>query len=181
MLEEFGISDKIIHSSTIVLPAWRQILADLHKSATLMPHDVATRWNSTYDMLDYAIEHRKAVNTVTQRRDLGLGKFELADHEWEIVKQLQDILKDTTLYFSHSTPNLATVIPAMDHIDEKLTSYSHNKKYALSIRAAVELVKKTLNHYYELTDSSEVYRIAMGSALGGRLGSYCGETCLQGV
>lgn len=84
---------KIIHSSTIVLPAWRQILADLRKSATLMPRDVATRWNSTYDMLDYAIEHRKAVDTVTQRRDLGLRKFELADHEWEIVKQLRDVLK----------------------------------------------------------------------------------------
>lgn len=46
-----------------------------------------------YDMLDYAIEHRKAVDTVTQRRDLGLRKFELADHEWEIVKQLRDVLK----------------------------------------------------------------------------------------
>jgi hypothetical protein len=51
----------------------------------------------------------------------------------------------------------------MDHIDEKLTSYSHNKKYALSICAAVELAKKTLNCYYELTDSSEVYHIAMGA------------------
>ncbi|KAG1776193.1 hypothetical protein EV702DRAFT_971812, partial [Suillus placidus] len=90
-----------------------------------------------------------------------LHKFELADHEWEIVKQLQDVLKDTTLYFSHSTPNLATVIPAINHIDEKLTSYSRNKKYALSICTAVELAKKTFNRYYELTDSSEVYRITM--------------------
>jgi len=72
------------------------------------------------------------------------------------------ILKDATLYFSRSTPNLATVIPAMDHIDEKLTSYSRNKKYAALIRAAVRLAKRTLNRYYELTDSSEVYRIAMG-------------------
>jgi hypothetical protein len=49
----------------------------------------------------------------------------------------------------------------MDYVDEKLTSYSHNKKYSLSIHAAVWLAKKTLNHYYELTDSSEVYRIAI--------------------
>ena len=33
------------------------------------------------------------------------------------------ILKDTTLYFSHGTPNLAMVIPAMDYIDEKFTNY----------------------------------------------------------
>jgi NOL1/NOP2/fmu family ribosome biogenesis protein len=50
----------------------------------------------------------------------------------------------------------------MDLIDQKLTTYSHNKKYRASIRAAVSLAKKTLNRYYELTDSSEVYRIAMG-------------------
>ncbi|KAJ8585007.1 hypothetical protein M405DRAFT_689425, partial [Rhizopogon salebrosus TDB-379] len=75
------------------------------------------------------------------------------------------ILKDATLYFSRATPNLATVIPAMDHVDKMLTSYSRNKKYLPSIRAAVRLAKNTLNRYYELTDSSETYRIAMGMYL----------------
>ncbi|KAJ8582620.1 hypothetical protein M405DRAFT_690829, partial [Rhizopogon salebrosus TDB-379] len=64
-------------------------------------------------------------------------------------------------FFSHSTPNLATVIPAMDVIDQCLTSYSRNLKYLPSICAAVGLAKKTLDRYYQLTDSSEVYRIAM--------------------
>ncbi|KAG2107649.1 uncharacterized protein F5147DRAFT_557103, partial [Suillus discolor] len=112
-------------------------------------------------MLNYALEHRKAVNNVTQHRDLVLRKYELADREREIVKQLRDILKDATLYFSCATPNLATMIPAMDHIDQELTSYSHNKKYSALICVAVRLAKKTLNRYYKLTDSSEVYRIAM--------------------
>jgi len=51
----------------------------------------------------------------------------------------------------------------MDHIDEKLTSDSINHtKYEASIRASLNLAKKTLNRYYNMTDSSEVYRIAMG-------------------
>ncbi|KAG2087278.1 uncharacterized protein F5147DRAFT_523764, partial [Suillus discolor] len=54
-----------------------------------------------------------------------------------------------------------TVIPAMDLIDEKLTTYSHNRQYHSSIRSAVQLAKVTLNRYYQLTDQSEVYRIAM--------------------
>ncbi|KAG2740587.1 hypothetical protein P692DRAFT_201663655, partial [Suillus brevipes Sb2] len=66
-----------------------------------------------------------------------------------------------TLFFSRSTPNLAAVIPAMDLIDTQLTSYSCDTKYSPSIRAAVRLAKKTLDQYYELTDTSEVYRIAM--------------------
>ncbi|OJA12661.1 hypothetical protein AZE42_13159 [Rhizopogon vesiculosus] len=42
-----------------------------------------------------------------------------------------------------------------------MTTYSCNKKFSPSIRAAVQLAKKTLDRYYQLTDSSEVYRIAM--------------------
>ena len=44
-------------------------------------------------MLEYALSHQKAIDTVTQRRELGLRKFELADNEWEIAGQLCDVLK----------------------------------------------------------------------------------------
>ncbi|KIK32878.1 hypothetical protein CY34DRAFT_39087, partial [Suillus luteus UH-Slu-Lm8-n1] len=70
-------------------------------------------------------------------------------------------MHDSRIMQDSATPNLATVIPAMDLIDEKLTSYSRNKKYSPAIRAAVRLAKETLNRYYELTDRSEVYHIAM--------------------
>ena len=53
----------------------------------------------------------------------------------------------------------------MNHVDEQLTLFSRDRKYHPSIHAAVLLAKKTLNHYYGLTDSSEVYRIAMGMLL----------------
>lgn len=156
------------------------------KAVTLMPRDVATRWNSTFNLLSYALDHRKAVDTVTQRRDLGLRKFELGEEEWELLDQLcavlkvssnhistsgvdrtyvtcdTQILKDATLFFSRATPNLATTIPAMDHIDQVLTSNSLDNHFTLAIRAALGTAKKTLNHYYQLTDDSEVYRIAMG-------------------
>jgi hypothetical protein len=56
------------------------------------------------------------------------------------------------------------MILAMDHIDERLTSDSINRaKFEPSIRASLTLAKKTLNRYYDLTDSSEVYHIAMGT------------------
>src|ERR1700691_4933360 len=76
------------------------------------------------------------------------------------------VLKDATLFFSCATPNLATVIPAMDHIDEKFTSDSINHtKYEVSIQVSLNLRKKTLNRYYNMTDTSEVYWIAMGMFL----------------
>ncbi|KAF8548523.1 hypothetical protein OG21DRAFT_1380637, partial [Imleria badia] len=93
-----------------------------------------------------------------------LRKFELTDQEWLVVEQLHNVLKvlkDATLFFSRSTPSLATVIPAMDHIDKKFTTYSRDRKYLPTIRSAVTLAKKTLDRYYSLTNHSEVYRIAM--------------------
>ncbi|KAG2090998.1 uncharacterized protein F5147DRAFT_527212, partial [Suillus discolor] len=93
-----------------------------------------------------------------------LDEKQLMDYEWKIVGQLRDvlkILKDATMFFSRAVPNLATVIPAMDLMDEKLTTYSLDDKYLPAIRAAVGLAKKTLNRYYQLTDHSDVYRIAM--------------------
>lgn len=72
------------------------------------------------------------------------------------------VFKDATLFFSRSTPSLATVIPAMDHIDEMLTMSSLNNVYPPSIRAALSIAKRTSNRYYNATDQSEVYRIAMG-------------------
>ena len=53
----------------------------------------------------------------------------------------------------------------MDVIDEKLATDSaslDHKTYDASIRASLVLTKKTLNRYYNMTDWSEVYRIAMG-------------------
>ena len=62
-------------------------------TVTLMPRDVATQWNSTLDLLEYALKHRKAIDIVTQWRELGLQDLELTDEEWAIVEQLQRVLK----------------------------------------------------------------------------------------
>ena len=51
----------------------------------------------------------------------------------------------------------------MDHIDEYLATASQDLTYSEAIRAALALGKQTLNRYYDKTDHSEVYRIAMGS------------------
>ncbi|KIM61423.1 hypothetical protein SCLCIDRAFT_122082, partial [Scleroderma citrinum Foug A] len=153
---------KIVNSSTIILPAWKEMLINLCKTISLMPQYVATQWNSTLDLLEYALKHQEVVDLITQRRELGLRTFELTDNEWGVLEQLHSILKDATLYFSCSTPNLATVIPVMDHIHQELSKYSHDKKYVCSICAGVSLAKETLNRYYLCTDETKVYRIAMG-------------------
>lgn len=50
----------------------------------------------------------------------------------------------------------------MDHIDEKLATAAIDDDYPPAIQAALAIGKKTLNRYYDKTDHSEVFRIAMG-------------------
>ena len=57
--------------------------------------------------------------------------------------------------------SLAVVISAMDHIDEMLTMESQDTDLEPSIRGVLSLTKNILNKYYNKTDDSEVYRIAM--------------------
>ena len=79
---------------------------------------------------------------------------------------LNQILKDATTFFSRSAANLATVIPVMDHIDEYFTIQLLNEEISPAARLSITIAKQTLNQYYELTDSSDVYQIAMGKSVG---------------
>jgi hypothetical protein len=58
-----------------------------------MPRDVATHWNSTYDMLNFAVDYRKAIEHVTLDLKNDLRKYKLTDIEWQIAVELKDTLK----------------------------------------------------------------------------------------
>ncbi len=66
------------------------------------------------------------------------------------------------MYFSRTASNISDVIPAMDILDEQLTTNSRDKQYLPCIRAALNQGRKVINLYYSRTDHSELYRIAMG-------------------
>ena len=59
----------------------------------MMPRDVRTRWNSTFDMLDFAVAHRVALNTIMGDRDMKLRQYELSEEDWKIGEQLRNVLK----------------------------------------------------------------------------------------
>ncbi|KII83110.1 hypothetical protein PLICRDRAFT_119827, partial [Plicaturopsis crispa FD-325 SS-3] len=128
----------IIHLTTLILPAWTRTLERLGLALRIMPRDVATRWNSTYNMLVFALAYCQAIDDIAGEHSLGLRNFELKEGEWEIAEQLCDILRDATLFFSRSTPNLAMVIPAMDHIDQTLATQS------------IDSIRKKPENYSEL-------------------------------
>ena len=65
-----------------------------------MPHDVATHWNSTYEMLFFAYTYRIAYNEITSNRETKMHAYELSNKEWKIVKDLSDVLKVCNNFFT---------------------------------------------------------------------------------
>ena len=99
----------IKNSTTIILPEWFAVLARISEvrkkkgepplTARMMPRDVATRWNSTYEMLSFAFTYREAYNEITSNRDMKMRKYELSDREWKVVNDLASVLKVSTADF----------------------------------------------------------------------------------
>ncbi len=59
----------------------------------MMPQDVSTHWNLTFDMLDFAIQYHPAVDAMTAACNFGLCQYELVPAEWKITSKLWDVLK----------------------------------------------------------------------------------------
>ncbi|PIL26320.1 hypothetical protein GSI_12076 [Ganoderma sinense ZZ0214-1] len=83
------ISFKIIHLTTPLFPTWKACCAAEGLPVKLLPRDVRTRWNSTFDMLDCVLKARVVVEKTTGDKAHGLRACELSDEEWEIAGQLR--------------------------------------------------------------------------------------------
>ena len=91
---------KAVHTikklTTLILPEWFRILDRMAKSSKekgekplgqhVMPHDVATCWNSIYEMLFFAYTYHIP--------------YELSNKEWKIVKDLLNVLKVCNNFFT---------------------------------------------------------------------------------
>ncbi|KAJ7849523.1 hypothetical protein B0H14DRAFT_2236513, partial [Mycena olivaceomarginata] len=62
------LSFAIIHSTTILLPSWRTLCTTHKHKERIIPRDVRTRWNSTYDMLRFAEQYREVIDAITSNK-----------------------------------------------------------------------------------------------------------------
>ena len=78
-------ANSVRRSSTIALPRWKEIIKEVALTSShgklsvhVMPQDVWTQWNSTYNMLKFALAYHNAIDKATSECSLKLHKYELS-------------------------------------------------------------------------------------------------------
>ena len=59
----------------------------------MIPCDVSTCWNLTYDMLKFAAKYHAALNVITTDLDMNLHQFEWSKKEWGMTTELCNVLQ----------------------------------------------------------------------------------------
>lgn len=103
--------------TTIILPRWNEVIEQCAAGSTTqkklpvhkIPHNVLTRWNSTYDMLKFAFEYSQPINNITGNNSMKIRQYELKDHKWNIVEQLRNCLKVGTIILFSDLSNLPII------------------------------------------------------------------------
>ncbi|CAB4401720.1 unnamed protein product [Rhizophagus irregularis] len=152
-------------------PQWKEKFARhcefYSKSTTNLILDVRTRWNSTFFMLDRALNLRDPIDDISLLES-ELNKFLISNEEWNIVKELHRVLEKfykATEYMSTSKyVTLSSSVPIynklLDHIEGLLDNDDAKYCKISIIREAIRKGYEKLRTYYTKTDDSDAYTIA---------------------
>ncbi|TFK58379.1 hypothetical protein BDN72DRAFT_751708, partial [Pluteus cervinus] len=61
---------RIVNSTTKLLPLWKEICKKHGLAEKLIPRDVSTRWNSTFDLADVSCKYKKALTKIMKEKEL---------------------------------------------------------------------------------------------------------------
>jgi hypothetical protein len=148
---------------------------------------VDTRWNSKAYMIARAIYLKPAIEDICSKNSLvaqyNTRPLKLKREEWTILEQLSPLLgvcyflihmhsrlisvlqafcdMSVQMQSAHDTL-ISGVIPGMDRLVCVIDKYKDNIKIHSAVRSAAMRGLTILNKYYQKSDESFIYRIAMG-------------------
>lgn len=113
----------------------KQEMLDLPKHTLI--HDVTTRWNSSYDMLERYIEQQAAVFSALRENALKKNKdiTTLSDQDVRIAEEVIEVL--TTLMNTESTSSVSMILPLKTTVLNSMEPKEEDSTVVRDIKAAI--------------------------------------------
>ncbi|KAE8241013.1 hypothetical protein A4X13_0g7602 [Tilletia indica] len=136
------------------------------KTPHTIVRDVATRWNSTFDMIESGLRLWKGIIAYTERDNTPIPKNKrLKRTDEDDLRKLFEFLKpisDATLKFSHKdVPTIGEVIGLFEDLDRGFVQIQNKEGEALVWTQAASRAHAVNAKYYGLTEQAEVYTLGM--------------------
>ena len=118
--------------------------------------DQATRWNSSYYMLEWLMEQRQAILAVTSEVNLPV---EITTTQWQLMGKVLRVLKpfeEATKEASYANASIGIVIPLVNALVRQLESNDNDE----GIRNMKTQLLTSLNHRFHNIESFKHYTLA---------------------
>ncbi|XP_026791016.2 E3 SUMO-protein ligase ZBED1-like [Pangasianodon hypophthalmus] len=105
-------------------------------------HNVPTRWNSSYEMVEWYLEQKSAVySALTERAHKNKDIANLTDHELSIAESGIEIMKPLkmvpTILSTETTPSVSMILPLKNMILESMKQNDDDTPTAREIKQAI--------------------------------------------
>ena len=144
---------------------WKEVCKYVDLPDKFIEYDVATRWNSTYRMLDDGLLSMQQID-----KFVGLqAEFPpFTAEDWSRLKQIHRVLSkfnELTLFISKKKPQISLAVPIYYELHDLLDDASQRKgdfiglpeDIALAVKKGMQKYKK----YYTFMDESDTYYTAL--------------------